>query len=205
MPLAVLCLLMSQSRRGRHAGHRLSRNDLPRVMAREHDTTAANADRVTLAELNAAITPPAERMVLVDGAIAFEPVPVRQPFGRKWSRERLLTEARTYAAEVRRPFSIHDFTGHLGTTHRTIYRNFPGGWTEFLATAGLEPCPKGMPRTWTDAALLDEYGRAYDRLGRHPSFVDLECLTAVSTSTIRRRFGPKKNLEAAFERHRSQE
>lgn len=179
-------------------------------MSNEHAPYAPNAvgtghlGRLTLEDIQASIAPTPGQLVYVDGRVAWEPTPVREPYGRKWSRPRLVEEAKSLAAELGRSFSIHEFSAHLGTTHSTIYRHFPGGWAELIAAAGLQPRPKGMPTTWTEATLLAEYGRAFDHLGRHPSYVDLDRLTSASTSTYRRHFGPKQNLEAAFERYRSE-
>lgn len=118
---------------------------------------------------------------------------------RKWSRERLVEEAQKAAAEKGGAISVHDFLRHIGGSSPTIYSYFPGGWAELREAAGLEPVRAGVKPRWTDAGLLAEYERAFEQLGRHPSWDELDRLAEPSRSTFKNRFGGKRALEERFE------
>lgn len=157
--------------------------------------------RETLMDIMQSIAMPAMMPVWIDGKVVMEPVPVPLPNGRKWSRERLIKEARAFAEKMGRAFTLVEFTNHLKTSDKTLYRYFDD-WKSFLTMAGLQPIPRTIPRL-TDEGILDEYGRLQELLGRPPSYSELDRLSAVSRSTLYRRFGRRHGLEAAYERHRA--
>ena len=118
--------------------------------------------------------------------------------GTRWSRNRLIAAVRGAAEVLGTPLGIHPFMQYVGTTTSTLYRWFPRGWHSLLDEAGVETCPPGTTKRWSDEDLLAEYDRVHAELGRHPTLAELGRLATPSRSTFFNRLGGTREIR---ERH----
>jgi len=112
------------------------------------------------------------------------------------TRETILQAAREAydkhkESKSKEPLGRNDFMQSTGISLHYIHKHFPGGWTEIRELVGIERHPLDYPEL-SDEDLLREFHSAARKLGRIPTWYELEAHSNASKKTVSSRFTGKQ-------------
>lgn len=113
----------------------------------------------------------------------------------------MLDAARMVRLRLGHNLTAEQFRRETGYSARRMM-NLWGSWTALQEAAEIV---RERRRRISDAELLEAIGRVWREIGRAPSWNDLERLTGYCGTTYARRFGGKRQMVAAYQRHASRQ
>lgn len=111
------------------------------------------------------------------------------------SDEELIEDLRRVDSSLEKTVSTNDYKEEGEYAPNTILRRF-GGFTEARKAAGIEGDPNSEPRL-SDEELFEDVRRVYEKLGEPPSEYQYREHGAHAFKTLRKRFGPIRDIREA--------